>query len=52
LVVKKILHCVPPRMKKITLTISTLLDVRSLTVTNLLGRLKVTEEAFEYRGGI
>jgi hypothetical protein len=46
-VIKKILHCVPPRLKQIALAISTLLDIESLTVMNLAGRLKVVEEAFE-----
>jgi hypothetical protein len=46
-VVKKILRCVPPRLKQIALAIVTLLDVRSLTIANLLGRLKAVEEAFE-----
>jgi hypothetical protein len=46
-VVEKILHCVPPRLKQNTLVISTLRDVESLTVTNLAGRLKAAEEAFE-----
>jgi hypothetical protein len=36
-VVEKILHCVPLRLKQIALTISTLLDVESLTVVNLVG---------------
>jgi hypothetical protein len=46
-VIEKILHCVPPRLKQNALTISTLLDIQSLTVVNLAGRLKVVEEAFE-----
>jgi hypothetical protein len=46
-VVKKILRCVPPRLKQIALAISTLLDVESLTIANLAGRLKAAEEAFE-----
>jgi hypothetical protein len=46
-VVEKILRCVPPRLKQIALAISTLLDVRTLTVANLAGRLKAAEEAFE-----
>jgi uncharacterized membrane protein YgcG len=45
-VVEKILRCVP-RLKQIALAISTLLDVRTLTVANLAGRLKTAEEAFE-----
>jgi hypothetical protein len=46
-IMEKILCCVPPRLKQIALVISTLLDVESLTVANLAGRLKVAEEAFE-----
>jgi hypothetical protein len=46
-VVKKILHCVPLRLKQIALAISMLLDVVSLTVANLAGQLKPAEEAFE-----
>jgi hypothetical protein len=45
-VMEKILHCVPPRLKQIALTISTLLDVESLTVANLVGQFKAAEEAF------
>jgi hypothetical protein len=46
-VVKKILHCVPLRLKQIALAISMLLDVVSLTIANLAGQLKPAEEAFE-----
>jgi hypothetical protein len=46
-VVEKIIRCVPPMLKQIALAISTLLDVESLIVTNLAGRLKVVEEAFK-----
>jgi hypothetical protein len=46
-VVEKIFRCVPPRLKQIVLVISTLLDVRTLTIANLAGWLKTTEEAFE-----
>jgi hypothetical protein len=46
-IVEKILRCVPPRLKQITLAISTLLDIQSLTITNLARRLKAVEEAFE-----
>jgi hypothetical protein len=38
---------VPPCLKQITPAIAMLLDVRSLTVANLLGRLKGAEEVFE-----
>jgi hypothetical protein len=46
-VVEKVLCCVPPRLKQIALAISTLLDVRTLIVANLFGRLKTVEDAFE-----
>jgi hypothetical protein len=46
-VVEKILRCVSPRVKQIALAISTLLDMQSLTIVNLVGRLKVVEDAFE-----
>jgi hypothetical protein len=46
-IVEKILRCVPPRLKQITLAISTLLDIQSLTIANLARRLKAAEEAFE-----
>jgi hypothetical protein len=46
-VVKKILCCVPPRLKQITLAISTLLDVLPLTIANLADWLKAMEEVFE-----
>jgi hypothetical protein len=36
-VVKKILRCVPHRLKQIALAIVMLLDVQSLTIVNLLG---------------
>jgi hypothetical protein len=46
-VVEKILHYILQRLKQIALSISTLLDVRSLTIPNLPGRLRAIEEAFE-----
>jgi hypothetical protein len=46
-VVEKILRCVLPRLKQIVLAILMLLDVQSLTIANLAGRLKVVEEAIE-----
>jgi hypothetical protein len=46
-VMEKILCCVPSQLKQITLVISTLLDVESLIVPNLEGRLKAVEKAFE-----
>jgi hypothetical protein len=46
-VVEKILRCVLLRLKQIALTILMLLDVQSLTVMNLMGRLKTVEDVFE-----
>jgi hypothetical protein len=37
----------PQRLKQITHSISTLLDVQSLTIANQAGRLRAAEEAFE-----
>jgi hypothetical protein len=45
-VMEKILHCVPPQLKQITLAISTLLDIESFTIANLAGRLRAVEDAF------
>jgi hypothetical protein len=47
MVVAKIRRCVPTRLRQIVLAISTLLDVESLTMANLTGRLKVAKDAFE-----
>jgi hypothetical protein len=46
-VVEKILRCIPPQLKQITLAILTLLDIESLTIMNLAGRLKAAEAVFE-----
>jgi hypothetical protein len=46
-VIEKILRCVLQRLKQIALAIATLLDVRSLTIVNLLGRLKAAKEVFK-----
>jgi hypothetical protein len=46
-IVEKILRCVPQRLKHVALSIFTLLDVRSLTIANLAGRLRAAKEAFE-----
>jgi hypothetical protein len=46
-IMEKILRCVPPRLKQNAFAILTLLDVESLTVANLLGRLKAAEDAFQ-----
>jgi hypothetical protein len=44
-IVMKMLRSLPPRFKQIT--IKTLLDVSTMSVANLTGRLKEAEEAFE-----
>lgn len=46
-IVAKILRSLPPRIKQISLAIKTLLDVSTMTVVDLTGRLKEAEEAFE-----
>jgi hypothetical protein len=46
-IVEKILRCVPQRLKHVALSIFTLLDVWSLTIANLAGRLRAAKEAFE-----
>ena len=46
-VVEKIIRSVPQRFRKIVVAITTLLDVSTLTVADLTGRLKALEDAFE-----
>jgi hypothetical protein len=46
-IVMKMLRSLPPRFKQITITIKTLLDVSTMYVADLTGRLKEEEEAFE-----
>ena len=50
-IVKKIIRSVPQRFKQIVLAITTLLDVSTLTVADLVGRLKAVEETFEESTG-
>ncbi|KAG8060127.1 hypothetical protein GUJ93_ZPchr0002g24035 [Zizania palustris] len=50
-IVEKIVRSVPPRFKQIVLAITTLLDVSTLTVSDLVGRLKAAEETFEEAPG-
>jgi hypothetical protein len=50
-VVEKIVRSVPQRFRQIVLSITTLLDVSTLTVSNLVGRLKAAEDAFEEAPG-
>ena len=46
-VVAKILRSLPPRFKQIAIAIKTLLDISTMSVADLTGRLKEAEEAFE-----
>jgi hypothetical protein len=46
-IIAKMLRSLPPRFKQITISIKTLLDVSTIFVTDLTGRLKEVEEAFE-----
>jgi hypothetical protein len=43
----KMLRSLSPHFKQITIAIKTLLDVSTMSVTDLIGRLKEVEEAFE-----
>jgi hypothetical protein len=46
-IVAKMLKSLSPRFKQITITIKTLLDVSTMSVADLIGRLKEAEEAEE-----
>ena len=46
-VVEKLIQSVPQRFKQIVVAITTLLEVSTLTVADLTGRLKAAEDAFE-----
>jgi hypothetical protein len=46
-IIAKMLRSLPPRFKQITISIKTLLDVSTIFVTDLTGRLKEVEEVFE-----
>jgi hypothetical protein len=46
-IIPKMLRSLLPRFKQITIMIKTLLDVSTMTVAYLIGRLKEAEEAFE-----
>jgi hypothetical protein len=46
-IVVKMLRSLPPRFKQITIVIKTLLDVSTMSVADLIGRLKEAEEALE-----
>jgi hypothetical protein len=43
-IVAKMLKSLSPRFKQITITIKTLLDVSTMSVADLIGRLKEAEE--------
>jgi hypothetical protein len=45
--IEKLMCYMPQQLKQIALLFSTLMDVCSLTITNLAGRLRVVEEALE-----
>jgi hypothetical protein len=46
-IVAKMLLSLPPRFKQVTITIKTLLDVSTMSVADLTGRLKEVGDAFE-----
>jgi hypothetical protein len=46
-IITKMLRSLPPRFKQIMIVIKTLLDVSTMSVADLIGRLKEVEEAFE-----
>jgi hypothetical protein len=46
-IVAKMLRSLPPHFKQITIVIKTLLNVSTMSVVDLAGRLKEAEEAFE-----
>jgi hypothetical protein len=46
-IITKMLRSLPPRFKQITITIKTLLDVSTMSVADLTGRLKEAGEVFE-----
>jgi hypothetical protein len=46
-IIAKMLLSLPPHFKHITIEIKTLLDVSTMTIVDLTGRLKIVEVAFE-----
>jgi hypothetical protein len=50
-IMEKIARSVPPRFKQIVLSITTLLDLSTLSVSDMVGRLRVAEDAFEEAPG-
>ncbi|WVZ94772.1 hypothetical protein U9M48_040631 [Paspalum notatum var. saurae] len=49
-IVRKFLQALPPRFEQIASSIETLLDLEDVTVEELIGRLKATEERHGYNG--
>jgi hypothetical protein len=46
-IIANMLLSLPPRFKQITIMIKTLLNVSTMSVADLIGRLKEAEEVFE-----
>jgi hypothetical protein len=46
-IITKMLRSLPPRFKQITIAIKILLDVLTMSIVDLTGRLKEAEEVFE-----
>jgi hypothetical protein len=46
-IIANMLLSLPPRFKQITIMIKTLLNVSTMSVADLIGRLNEAEEAFE-----
>jgi hypothetical protein len=50
-IVRKFLQTLPPKFEQIAMSIETLLDLESISVDELVGRLKPTEERINRNGG-
>jgi hypothetical protein len=50
-IVRKFLQALPPKFEQIAASIETLLDLESISVDELVGRLKPTEERINRNGG-
>jgi hypothetical protein len=46
-IIMKMIRSLPPRFKQITIAIKTLLNMSTMSVVDLIGRLKEAEEVFE-----
>jgi hypothetical protein len=46
-IIMKMIQSLPPRFKQITIAIKTLLNMSTMSVVDLTGRLKEAEEVFE-----